>query len=122
MSTRATGTLPRRAMPSASGWARCGTSAKVVKYINECREMGIKVLPPDVNSSDWNFTPSGDAIRFGLGAVRNLGQDGEVHQRVPRDGHQSPAARCQLERLELYPVGRCHPLRVGRGAEPRPRW
>ncbi len=52
-----------------------GNTAKVVKYINECREMGIKVLPPDVNSSDWNFTPAGEAIRFGLGAVRNLGQN-----------------------------------------------
>ncbi len=52
-----------------------GNTAKIVKYINECREMGIRVLPPDVNSSDWNFTPAGEAIRFGLGAVRNLGQN-----------------------------------------------
>jgi len=52
-----------------------GNTAKVVKYINECREMGIQVLPPDVNSSDWNFTPAGRAIRFGLGAIRNLGQN-----------------------------------------------
>ena len=34
-----------------------GNTDKVVKYINECREMGIAVLPPDVNSSDSNFTP-----------------------------------------------------------------
>jgi len=45
-----------------------------VKYINECREMQITVLPPDVNHSDWSFTPDGAAIRFGLGAVKNLGQ------------------------------------------------
>ena len=38
-----------------------GNTAKVVKYINECRDMGITVLPPDVNSSDWSFTP--DATR-----------------------------------------------------------
>jgi DNA polymerase-3 subunit alpha len=38
--------------------------------------MGIKVLPPDVNSSDWSFTPDGEAIRFGLGAIKNLGQAG----------------------------------------------
>jgi len=50
-----------------------GNTAKVVKYINECREMGIKILPPDVNHSDWSFTPDGEAIRFGLGAVKNLG-------------------------------------------------
>jgi DNA polymerase III alpha subunit len=37
-----------------------GNTAKVVKYINECRDMGITVLPPDVNASDWNFTPDGD--------------------------------------------------------------
>src|SRR5260370_20763520 len=50
-----------------------GSPAKIAKYINECRDMQITVLPPDVNSSDWNFTPVGDAIRFGLGAVKNLG-------------------------------------------------
>jgi DNA polymerase III subunit alpha len=50
-----------------------GNVSKVVKYINECRDMGIKVLPPDVHHSDWNFTPDGDAIRFGLGAIKNLG-------------------------------------------------
>ncbi|MDZ7638033.1 MAG: OB-fold nucleic acid binding domain-containing protein [Bryobacterales bacterium] len=36
--------------------------------------MGIKVLPPDVNASDWNFTPDAEAIRFGLGAIKNVGQ------------------------------------------------
>src|SRR5207247_9224169 len=52
-----------------------GNTAKVVKYINECREMGITILPADVNHSDWSFTPDGKAIRFGLGAVKNLGQN-----------------------------------------------
>jgi DNA polymerase III subunit alpha len=42
-------------------------------YLSECRRMGIKVLPPDVNSSDADFTPTGTDIRFGLGAVRNVG-------------------------------------------------
>ena len=55
-----------------------GNVAKVVKYINECREMNIRVLPPDVNASEYTFTPvrdaKGDAIRFGLGAVKNVGQ------------------------------------------------
>lgn len=51
-----------------------GNTAKVVKYINECRAMGIRILPPDVNHSEWSFTPDGEAIRFGLGAVKNLGQ------------------------------------------------
>lgn len=52
-----------------------GNTTKVVKYINECREMEIRILPPDVNASEWSFTPDGEqAIRFGLGAVQNLGQ------------------------------------------------
>ena len=42
-------------------------------YLAECRRMGIQVLPPDVNSSETAFTPVGDHIRFGLGAVRNVG-------------------------------------------------
>jgi DNA polymerase-3 subunit alpha len=36
--------------------------------------MGIRILPPDVNASEWSFTPDDQAIRFGLGAVKNLGQ------------------------------------------------
>ena len=49
---------------------------KVVKYINECRDMGIEVLAPDCNSSDWNFTPAGEnAIRFGMGAIKNVGKN-----------------------------------------------
>src|SRR5947207_14885898 len=43
-----------------------GNQEKVVKYINECREMGIAILPPDINSSDVDFTPSKTGIRFGL--------------------------------------------------------
>ncbi len=51
-----------------------GNTEKVVKYINESRGMGITVLPPDVNSSDLNFTPVGEAIRFGLAAIKNVGE------------------------------------------------
>jgi DNA polymerase III subunit alpha len=53
--------------------SQTGNTANVVKYINECRVMGMRVLPPDVNSSGFDFTPDGDAIRFGLGAVKNVG-------------------------------------------------
>jgi len=45
----------------------------VVKYISECREMGIPVEPPDVQVSGAQFTPHGEAIRFGLAAVKNVG-------------------------------------------------
>ena len=52
-----------------------GNTEKVVKYINEARGMGITVLPPDVNSSDVDFTPIGDQIRFGLRAIKNVGEN-----------------------------------------------
>jgi DNA polymerase-3 subunit alpha len=48
---------------------------KSAMYLHECRRMGIKVLPPDVNSSDSNFTPVGTDIRFGLSAIRNVGEN-----------------------------------------------
>ncbi|MBU6347723.1 MAG: DNA polymerase III subunit alpha [Actinomycetales bacterium] len=44
-------------------------------YLNECRRMGINVLPPDVNESDVEFSAIGDDIRFGLAAVRNVGEN-----------------------------------------------
>src|SRR5271169_3814384 len=50
-----------------------GSTDDVVKYINECREMGIAVDAPDINVSDANFTPHGEAIRVGLAAVKNVG-------------------------------------------------
>jgi DNA polymerase-3 subunit alpha len=51
-----------------------GSTDKVVQYINEARELGLEVLPPDVNESGFKFTAVGDRrIRFGLGAVRNVG-------------------------------------------------
>ena len=46
----------------------------VVKYIAECRGHGIEVLPPDINSSDTAFTVSSSKIRFGLAAVKNVGE------------------------------------------------
>ncbi len=45
----------------------------VVKYIGECKELGIDVAPPDVQISGAQFTPQGEAIRFGLAAVKNVG-------------------------------------------------
>ena len=47
---------------------------KVASYIEECRRMGIEVLPPDVNESRESFTVVGNKIRFGLAAVKNVGQ------------------------------------------------
>jgi DNA polymerase-3 subunit alpha len=49
------------------------TKDKVPFFVNRCEEMGIEVLPPDVNSSDHDFVVSENAIRFGLDAVKNVG-------------------------------------------------
>jgi DNA polymerase-3 subunit alpha len=51
-----------------------GNQDKMTHYLNECRDMGIRILPPDVNSSDLAFTPSGESIRFGLTAIKNVGE------------------------------------------------
>src|SRR5881275_1699489 len=51
-----------------------GNSDKVVQYINEARELGLEVLPPDVNESGFKFTVVGEGrVRFGLGAIKNVG-------------------------------------------------
>jgi DNA polymerase III subunit alpha len=53
--------------------AEIGNQDKLTKYLNECRDMNITILPPDVNSSDLAFTPTGNSIRFGLTAIKNVG-------------------------------------------------
>jgi len=60
---------------AASLSSSIGDADKVVKYINEARECGLEVLPPDVNESRYKFTVVGDTrIRFGMGGIRNLGR------------------------------------------------
>ena len=49
------------------------SATKISGYIAECKDMGIPVLPPDINRSEDHFSVEGDAIRFGLGAVKNVG-------------------------------------------------
>ena len=51
------------------------SATKISGYITECKDMGIPVLPPDINSSVDNFSVEGDSIRFGLGAVKNVGRN-----------------------------------------------
>ena len=46
---------------------------KLAMYLSECRDLGVKILPPDVNESDWAFTVTPAGVRFGLGAVKNVG-------------------------------------------------
>ena len=54
--------------------AERGATPQVSKYIGECHEMGIQVLPPDINASEFRFTVEGKDIRFGLAAVKGIGQ------------------------------------------------
>ena len=50
------------------------SAVKISGYISECKDMGISVLPPDINHSGDQFSVEGNAIRFGLGAVKNVGR------------------------------------------------
>ena len=79
---------------------------KMVVYIAECREMGISVLPPDVNQSDIYFTVVGDHVRFGLAAIKNVGEGAvEAILRARRDGpFRSLFEFC--ERVDLRAVNR----------------
>ena len=50
-----------------------GNQRKTAEYVDECRRMGMEVLPPDVQESGVSFTPTAHAIRFGLAAIKNVG-------------------------------------------------
>jgi DNA polymerase III subunit alpha len=87
--------------------SQAGNTDNVVKYINECREMGIRVLPPDVNQSDLHFTPAGDAIRFGLDAVKNIGQSAvETIVTAREEGGSFDSIYHFCERVNLGAVNR----------------
>ncbi|MFM7615936.1 MAG: DNA polymerase III subunit alpha [Actinomycetes bacterium] len=62
-----------------------GDKDKSAVYLNECRQMQIPVLVPDVNSSVMDFSVDGDSIRFGLSAVRNVGEGVVAHILAARD-------------------------------------
>jgi DNA polymerase-3 subunit alpha len=75
----------------------------VVKYIEECRQMGIPILPPDVNESQLAFTVAGDRIRFGLGAVKNVGEtaiESILKAREERGKFRSLHEFCELVDLQ----------------------
>ena len=64
-------------------------SPKVAEYIAECREMGIKLLPPDVNESYADFSVSGNDIRFGLVAIKSIGR-GFISELIARREEDGP--------------------------------
>ncbi|MEU3332454.1 DNA polymerase III subunit alpha [Glutamicibacter creatinolyticus] len=84
---------------------------KLAMYLNECRRLGITVLPPDVNESALTFTPVGKDIRFGMGAVRNVGThvvEGMVEARTEKGAYTDfsdflrkvPAVVCNKRTIE----------------------
>jgi len=79
---------------------------KSALYLGECRRMGITVLPPDVNSSDANFTAVGTYIRFGLTAVRNVGSN--VVEAIVVARHQKGAFTSFTDFLDKVPAVVCN--------------
>lgn len=79
--------------------AERGTTSQVARYINECEELGIKILPPDINESDFNFTVVKGDIRFGLSAVKNVGEGSVralIRAREERGKFTSPFDLCEV--------------------------
>ncbi|MDQ6961557.1 MAG: DNA polymerase III subunit alpha [Mariprofundaceae bacterium] len=62
------------ALMAASISCDMGNTDKVVMLIQDCQQMGIEILPPSVQLSYWEFVPEGKAIRYGLGAIKGVGQ------------------------------------------------
>jgi DNA polymerase-3 subunit alpha len=79
-----------------------GNTDKVVQYINEARELDLEILPPDVNESGFKFTVVGDRrIRFGLGAVRNVGEGAIESIIAGREATPYTSLAQLVERIDL---------------------
>ncbi|HEY5939717.1 MAG TPA: DNA polymerase III subunit alpha, partial [Gemmatimonadales bacterium] len=79
-----------------------GNTDKVVQYINEARELELEILPPDVNESGFKFTVTGERrIRFGLGAVRNVGEGAIASIIAGRRGAAYVTLGELVERIDL---------------------
>ena len=104
---------------------------KVAAAVAECRRLGIAVLPPDVHASHLEFTVEGEAIRFGLLAVKNVGAGRDrVDHRRPRGRRPVPLARRLLQPDRPAPGEQAGPRVAGQGGRaqrvrapgPAPRW
>jgi DNA polymerase-3 subunit alpha len=70
---------------------------KIIKYINDCKDMGIRVLPPDINASRKIFRADENSIRFGLAAVKNVGEaaiESIIDERTNQGAYKSFANFC----------------------------
>ncbi len=64
-----------------------GTNEKIGSYIETCRQMGIAILPPDINASQSSFSVDDNSIRFGLAAVKNVGENAIQNMVAARDAN-----------------------------------
>ncbi|MGI5839654.1 MAG: DNA polymerase III subunit alpha [bacterium] len=81
-----------------------GNSDKIALYIEECRHLGLEILPPDVNESDEKFTVVANKIRFGLSAIKNVGKgaiDSIVEERARKGSFLSLRDFCERVDLRL---------------------
>ncbi|NVN98329.1 MAG: DNA polymerase III subunit alpha [Geobacteraceae bacterium] len=83
-----------------------GNTDKIVKNINDCREMGIEVLPPDVNESELFFRVIDKSIRFGFGAIKNVGESAIVSILEARKDEPFTSLFNFCERVDLRKVNK----------------
>jgi DNA polymerase-3 subunit alpha len=81
-------------------------SAKVYKYSSELKTMGLRLLPPDVNESDEGFTPSGEAVRFGLSAIKGIGSSTVKAIVEAREGGRFSSLFDFVSRIDQGAIGR----------------
>ena len=83
-----------------------GTKDKVPFFISRCADMGIRVLPPDINESDHGFVVTGEGIRFGLDAVKNVGYSAVEEIIGGREGREVDSLWDFCERVDLGTVNK----------------
>jgi len=84
-----------------------GNADKLIAYLEECKRMGLEVIPPHINTSFWNFSIKDEKILYGLGAVKNVGKkavDAIVAEREKNGAFSSLFDFC--ERIDLHRVNR----------------
>ena len=117
---------PLEYMAAMLGGAMANGSDKVAFYIDHCRRLGIEVLPPDINESGVSFTVVGEKIRFGLGAVKNVGNAAVDQLLIERENGPFTGladyctrmnGRCNKRMLEYMIKGGCMDLLPGHRAQ-----
>jgi DNA polymerase-3 subunit alpha len=83
-----------------------GDTAKIIRYISYCREKGIPILPPDVNESRFAFCPSGKAIRFGLSAIKGVGEAAILSIQEAKGEEPFASTEDFLSRVDLRKVNK----------------